>query len=496
MVVLFFFTALILLMLWFRFQHQARVANVLRPLFLLSLGGYLSMLFLADVPMDDKFLGLIKGLVVLAAAGAIIAVVQNFRGFFWLAFIAILGLCAYLFGLSPTTSKSATVDPEGELLLELKATSDIDTLKQLQQTYQLTFEPAFRATASTSPLSDWYVVDIPMANEKLLEEIKAAFAGHGAVDFVELNDAIQLEPLKAGKVSNVQKRFGLNDPGVTNLWGFEAMELQQWKKYLERNKLVPQKKARIAILDTGIDAQHEDLAANYYSTKKAYDDDRQGHGTHVAGIAAAVANNGVGVASIGLNNDFVEVTSIKVLNAFGGGTQRTIINGMIEAVDSGADVISMSLGGYSTEAKQKAYTQAVAYATQHNVIVVVSAGNSNIKAIDFSPVNTPGVIGVSAIDEQLNRAVFSNTVTELEMGIAAPGVNIYSSIPNNRYATYNGTSMSAPYVSGLIGIMKSLKPDLTTKQAYRILNRTGKNTQDVVATGKLIVPHQAIGALD
>ncbi|MFT5834369.1 MAG: thermitase, partial [Cognaticolwellia sp.] len=106
--------------------------------------------------------------------------------------------------------------------------------------------------------------------------------------------------------------------------------------------------------------------------------------------------------------------------------------------------------------------------------------------------NTPGVITVSAIDEALNRAVFSNTVQDVAMGIGAPGVNVYSSIPNNGYDSWNGTSMATPYVAGLLGLMKSINPDLTTEEAYKILKETGIDTGDTDKTGKFIQPFNAV----
>jgi thermitase len=134
----------------------------------------------------------------------------------------------------------------------------------------------------------------------------------------------------------------------------------------------------------------------------------------------------------------------------------------------------------------------VKYANKLGAIVVVAAGNSNRNASDFSPVNSKGVIGVSAVDSDLNRAEFSNYVQDLPLGVAAPGVGIYSTIPNNRYETYNGTSMATPYVAGLLGLMKSIKPNLTTEEAYKILNESGMDTRNSKLTGKFIQPLGAV----
>ena len=196
-----------------------------------------------------------------------------------------------------------------------------------------------------------------------------------------------------------------------------------------------------------------------------------------------------------MSNDFVEVTSIRVLSSFGGGTQQGIIKGILEAADKGADVISMSLGGRSTEKRQKAYEEAVQYANKAGAIVVVAAGNSNSNATLFAPANTPGVITVSAIDTLLHRAHFSNFITDLKMGVAAPGVKIFSTIPGSKYTAFNGTSMATPYVAGLLGLLKSLEPDLTTQKAYQVINDSGVKTKDTPLTGKLIQPAEAVKLL-
>lgn len=273
------------------------------------------------------------------------------------------------------------------------------------------------------------------------------------------------------------------------------MEMDKLYRLLKDTNITPAKKASILVLDTGIDAAHEDLNANYKSIDKTYDTDLNGHGTHCAGIAASVTNNGVGIASFSSENQFVTVGAVKVLGKGGNGSQRGVINGILAAADHEADVISLSLGSRSNDQKQKAFKTAVDYAAKAGAIVVVAAGNSNIDAKHFAPANTPGVITVSAVDNELNRASFSNFVSNIEMGIAAPGVNILSTIPDDKYAAFNGTSMAAPHVSGLIGLMKSIDPALTTSEAYQIIHQTGTGTKATKETGRLIHPAKAIEAL-
>lgn len=157
--------------------------------------------------------------------------------------------------------------------------------------------------------------------------------------------------------------------------------------------------------------------------------------------------------------------------------------------------MSISLGGLSNDLAQEAFTEAVSYANKQGTIVVVAAGNSDSNAIDYAPANTPGVITVSAIDTLMRRASFSNTVQDLEMGIAAPGVNILSTYPKDKYQFLTGTSMATPYVAGLVGVMKSIKPDLTTQEVYQILNNTSLELESKRESGKLIQPGKAISQL-
>ena len=344
-------------------------------------------------------------------------------------------------------------------------------------------------------MDDYYIVNIPDAQLKNFDQIVTALQNSGHLDWLEENELVQIHPLEAQPLSTINKKFGINDPGLAQMWGFEAMNVDQLYDLLREQNIKPQKVAKIAILDTGVDAQHEDIKANFTSTQSKYDADKRGHGTHCAGIAGAVSNNGKGIASYAPNNSFVRLTSVKVLSDAGMGSQQGIINGMIEAADSGADVLSMSLGGRSNQSRQRAYKKAVDYVTKKGGIVVAAAGNSRMNAKDYSPVNTPGVIGVAAIDQNLKLASFSNYVSDIKMGLAAPGVGIYSSIPNSKYGSYNGTSMACPYVAGLIGMMKAIEPELTAKKAHKILKATGKSLDDGARAGKLIQPAEAIRRL-
>jgi thermitase len=389
------------------------------------------------------------------------------------------------------------VAPNGELLLDLGQGKSLAELAPLFAEYGVTYRKAFPNLqhADFSDLEEFYVLDMDDAYVVGLDDLTQKIMASGVADAVELNEEVTTLPLEGRAPQPPGVDYGLNDPGLGNLWGFQAMQMAEFFNLLRSSGAKAQKVAKIAILDTGVDGAHEDLADNYVSTNRDYDRDKVGHGTHCAGIAGAVSNNAKGIASFAPAQGFVQVTSIKVLSDFGSGTQQDIINGIIEAADLGADVISMSLGGPSNDQAQRAYAEAVKYANRAGAVVVVAAGNDDENAIGFAPANAPGVITVSAIDDQLHKAEFSNFVQDLGMGVAAPGVNIYSAFPNNEYKFLSGTSMATPYVAGLVGLMKALRPNLNTQQVHQLLTDTGATTKDAEQTGPLIQPAKVLGQL-
>jgi len=490
-------------------RHYARAFYIALALYFIS---WLS----ADATLGYKLMALSRDLLVMGGTAFLASLFLNQKRFFYFfAFLIALLFARFYWGKmiqtfpekpadtlhAPEVPPPLSFNKDYELLVELKPGVRLEDFQKLLRGLGISdFEPAFfmRDEALTD-LDDFFAVNIPEKLENQVDRILSDLEKSPLVDYVEGNENIMIEPMRPVPLPRINRKFGINDPDLEKLWGFEAMEVDQLYNLLKTNKIKPKKKARIAILDTGVDAAHEDLAARYRSVNAAYDVDVVGHGTHCAGIAAAVTNNGIGVASFAPTNDFVEVSSIKVLNDFGGGTQRTVINGILEAADLGVDVISMSLGGRSNSSRLKAYKQAIRYANKKGAIVVVAAGNSNANARGFSPANTPGVITVSAVDTLLKKAGFSNYISDLDMGIAAPGVAIYSTTPTHsrvgKYAAFNGTSMATPYVAGLIGLMRSLRPDLTTAEAYDLLRSTGRKTGDTAKTGRLIMPAAAIRKL-
>lgn len=205
----------------------------------------------------------------------------------------------------------------------------------------------------------------------------------------------------------------------------------------------------IAILDTGVDLSHPDL---FVRILPGYDfvnndndpQDDHGHGTHVATIAAASTNNGEGVAGV---NWGANILPVKVLNSSATGTYANVAAGIVWAVDHGAQVINLSLGG---PAPAFVLNDAVNYAYQRGVILVASTGNAGVPSVLYPAAYDP-VIAVGATDNGNNLAGFSNYGPEVD--VVAPGVNIYSAFPGGWYGYRSGTSMATPHVSGLAALL-------------------------------------------
>jgi thermitase len=215
----------------------------------------------------------------------------------------------------------------------------------------------------------------------------------------------------------------------------------------------------IAILDTGVDEDHPDLAGkvvtNANFSNSSTPDDRYGHGTHVAGIAAASTNNGIGVA--GLGHD-ATIMNVKVLDDNGSGYYSWVANGIIWAADNGAEVINLSLGGRSYS---QILEDAVKYAWSKGVVIVASAGNSGNSVPNY-PAYLSDCLAVAATDINDQLPYWSSRGDWVD--IAAPGMSIYSSL---RYGYMSGTSMAAPHAAGLAGLIFTM---VTDENANGLLN--------------------------
>ncbi|MGE3986228.1 MAG: S8 family serine peptidase, partial [Dehalococcoidia bacterium] len=222
---------------------------------------------------------------------------------------------------------------------------------------------------------------------------------------------------------------------------------------------------KVAIIDTGIDTDHPDLAANYaggydFVNNDAVPEDDNGHGTHVAGTIAAV-DNGNGLVGVAPK---ATIYSLKVLAANGSGSYANVVKGIEWASGANpngvkADIISMSLGGPADSALQAA----VDYAANNGVLVVAAAGNNGPTTNTISyPGAYTNAFAVAATDSNNNVASFSTRGSYVD--IAAPGVSINSTWLNGGTNTISGTSMATPHVSGLAALIKSSDPSLNASQ--------------------------------
>jgi major intracellular serine protease len=215
----------------------------------------------------------------------------------------------------------------------------------------------------------------------------------------------------------------------------------------------------IAVLDTGCDLEHPDLQGRVIGKRNFTDDDngdpaivtdKNGHGTHVAGTIAASKNN-VGVTGVAPETDLLIVKVLGGQN--GSGAYEWIVNGIQYAIDQKVDIISMSLGGPQDH---KPLYEAIKKAVSKGISVVCAAGNegdSNDSTDELSyPACYNEVISVGAIDLKRNSSYFTNSNNEVDL--VAPGENILSTYPGQKYAKLSGTSMATPHTSGALALIK------------------------------------------
>lgn len=275
-----------------------------------------------------------------------------------------------------------------------------------------------------------------------------------------------------------------DDPGLTYQWALDTVDAYEaWDVAMGTHDVV------VAVLDTGIDWNHPDLAANMWTNEDGYhgynivdgnwfpmDDNIHGydddgdwianlytyHGTHVAGIVGAVTDNAVGMAGLAQ----VSLMAVKVMNESGEGTDAMVASGIRWAVDHGAHIVTMSLG---VEGTSSSLANAVAYARVNDVVMVAAAGNDGTSVVSY-PAAYPEVIAVGAIDNTNRRASFSNYGNNLD--IVAPGVMIYSTQGGSSYQYLSGTSAAAPHVAGVAAVMLSVAPALEPIEVASIINQT------------------------
>lgn len=246
--------------------------------------------------------------------------------------------------------------------------------------------------------------------------------------------------------------FVPNDPHWDMQWGPKKIDADWAWNYTFGNRSI-----LVAVIDTGIDYTHPDLVNNYvplgYDWVNGDPDpkDDHGHGTMCAGIIAAEINNSIGIAGLAQ----VRIMAEKGLDKDGSGYDDWLANAIIHATDQGADIISMSWGGYYYS---KLIHDAIKYAYSKGVLLIAAAGNEHTSAKSY-PAALDEVIAVSATNENDLLAIFSNYGDWVEL--AAPGVNIFTTSLGGDYISVDGTSFSAPHVAGVAALIWSYFPNKT-----------------------------------
>lgn len=299
--------------------------------------------------------------------------------------------------------------------------------------------------------------------------------------------------------SRPMQRFSASTAGVSDAlyplqWALPKIGVPQaWQFVKAPQELI------VAVVDSGVDYNHPDLKGQIINGKDfmaeeatgpngegspdVVDDDPRdqlGHGTHVAGIIAALADNQMGVAGIA---PMVKVLNIKALNQEGWGSAFAIAQGITSAADQGARIINLSLGGGEPS---KPIELAVKYAQSKGALIVAAAGNS-FTHTGF-PANLPGVLAVGATDSEDWLADFTNHDKRID--VMAPGVDIMSTTPTfmtnammqNKidlfYSSMSGTSMACPMVAAQAALLLSVNPSLSAEQLKDLIRRTARPVGD------------------
>jgi len=240
-----------------------------------------------------------------------------------------------------------------------------------------------------------------------------------------------------------------NDPYVYRQWALLRIQVSGLKQNTAQDRNVI-----VAVLDTGIDSNHEDLAGQVVVevnfTLSPASDDVYGHGTHIAGIIAATSNNSMGIAGLAPES---RLMNIKVADDYGRCRSAIAAKGIVWAVDNGANIINISI---EIEEPSRELEEAIDYAWSRGVLVVAAAGNQ-ATGLPVYPAFYKNCIAVTATDQDDRLAPLSNRGEWVD--VAAPGFNIYSTLPGDDYGYESGTSFATAYVSGLAALLYGVVND-------------------------------------
>ncbi|WP_049969970.1 S8 family serine peptidase [Haladaptatus cibarius] len=302
----------------------------------------------------------------------------------------------------------------------------------------------------------YVAVKVP-GNETARENFINAIENRPGIKYAEKNETLetQLTP---------------NDPQFGDQYAPQQVGSDQaWDTTLGSSNVT------IAVVDTGAQYDHPDLADNYKANpgydfadgdSDPYPDDaaNEQHGTHVSGCASAVIDNGTGVA--GQSNS--SLINGRALDESGSGSTSDIADAVEWAADQGADIINMSLGGGGYNSTMK---NAVSYANNQGSLIICAAGNNGSSSVSY-PAAYSECMAISAVDSNENLASFSQYG---DVDLAAPGVDVLSTIPTDSYARFSGTSMATPVTSGVAGLTLAKWSSLSNNELRSHLKATAKD---------------------
>jgi thermitase len=282
------------------------------------------------------------------------------------------------------------------------------------------------------------------------------------VEYAEVNEPMRL--LATPNDPRFSQLYGLNNIGQTGGLADADIDAPEGWDVAGMGAFPATGGAKVGIVDTGILSTHEDLAGKTADCGQSVGGgitagtcvDDNGHGTHVAGTIAGIANNARGVAGVAFNSPLGICKALS--GPLGQGTTADVASCITWLTDRGARVISMSLGGGAATTLQNA----VRYAAQRDVVVVAAAGNDGNATLNY-PAAYAEVVSVAATDSRDVRASFSNANADVE--IAAPGVSVMSTYNDGGYRALSGTSMATPHVAGVTAVIRTRSPTSTAAQA-------------------------------
>ena len=371
----------------------------------------------------------------------------------------------------------------GEVIVKFKPGVDSNSIRSLRETM------GARVLETTQTLGIQRLAMSEMSVADAVTEFNNNPALADIVEYIEPNfivrttDTVPNDP-------RYNELYGLNNTGQTGGTKDADIDAPEAWDIQTGNDVV------IGVIDTGVDYNHPDLNDNMWTNPgeipgNGIDDDGNGfvddfygydfvnedgdpfddnrHGTHVSGTIAAEGNNNTGVT--GVNWD-AQIMGLKFLNSSGFGSTFDAIEAIEYATLNGAQLTNNSWGGGGFS---RALQDTIAAAGDAGQLFVAAAGNSGIDTDRFpfypASYNLDNIISVAATDDRDQKAGFSNFgATSVDLG--APGVNILSTLPGNRYGLLNGTSMAAPHVSGAIGLILSENPELTSAEIKELLLKT------------------------